>query len=294
MIQIEANLSCQWLQDNRMSVTGEKSKFLIMGTSECRCSKLNNNTKNSIQVDGKTVEESISEKVLGIIMNNNLSWSGYLNGETWKESDNYQGLFSILSQRVGLIRKLSFHCNRRNLMILANGLFYSKLQYCMPLFISTWNLDLYKDGNSRIINFSKDDCQKLQVLQNQICRILLGKRNLYYKQSISTEQLLRRCNQLSIHQLGAYTTVVLVKKTLLKQEPRYFQEHLLYKQENRLRSREVLEPINANLNVSRSSFFYRGIKLYNLLPRYIQNEQKIEKFEEELRKWTKLNISIKP
>ena len=192
-------------------------------------------------------------------------WKGYLQGEDWRDTDNFQGLYSLLSQRLGMIRKLSQYCSQKNLKMLANGMFYSKLLYCLPLVVSTWNLEVYKDGVMRYTNFSKDDCHRLQVLQNSLCRLLLGYQGLYFKQSVSTEELLQRCGQLSIHQLGVFSTLVLVKKTLLTGCPAYFKEKLKLKQHQNSRGNEVLEPINARLNLTRSSFFYRGSKLYNML-----------------------------
>ena len=260
-----------------------------MGTSECKRSK-NSHEIRSILVDGKNVQESSSEKLLGTVLNNNLSWSSHLKGD-----ENHKGLYAMLSQRIGFLKKLSYHCDKKSMTRLAHGIFYSKLQCNLPLIVSTWNLDLYKDSGSRVNNFSKDDCRKMQVLQNQVCRIILGKQWLYLKQSIPTEQLLSQCKQLSIHQLGVYSTLMMVKKSLLSGLPGYFSEKLkINNKQVNLRRKEFLEPITANLNVSRSSFFYRGVKLFNSLPGHLQQETRIAVFKKEIKKWILENISIKP
>ena len=49
--QNEADLSCGWLQDNRMVVAGDKSKLLIIGTKELRKRKLGVE-QHSVLVDG--------------------------------------------------------------------------------------------------------------------------------------------------------------------------------------------------------------------------------------------------
>ena len=91
-IQKEADLSCSWLQDNKMVVAGEKSKLLIIGTKELKRSRLGDNL-HSIQVDGKTVSETPSEKLLGVIVNNHMTWHEHLHGEQWRtEEDNNMGL----------------------------------------------------------------------------------------------------------------------------------------------------------------------------------------------------------
>ena len=71
-IQKEAENSAQWLKDNRLCVAGDKTKLLILGTAQMKAAKaLNEDMK--IVVDGKEVIESISEKLLGVIINNKLT-----------------------------------------------------------------------------------------------------------------------------------------------------------------------------------------------------------------------------
>jgi len=95
-IQKEADISCSWLKDNRMCVAGDKSKLLIIGTEELKRSR-NFTGQGFILVDGKIVQESYSEKSLGIVVNNDLTWREFLHGGN--------GLLSVLSQRLGLIKK---------------------------------------------------------------------------------------------------------------------------------------------------------------------------------------------
>ena len=91
-IQKEADLSCNWLTDNRMCVAGEKSKLLIVGTKELRKSKIGDHVQ-SILVDGKRVVETRSEKLLGVVINNKMTWKEHLHGEDWRTGeDNHPGL----------------------------------------------------------------------------------------------------------------------------------------------------------------------------------------------------------
>ena len=93
-------------------------------------------------MDGKRVEETRSEKLLGVIINNKMTWSDHLHGEDWREKgDNNPGVIPQLAQRLGILRKLSNHAGKKKLKMLASGLFYSKLSYCLPLYTATWGLD---------------------------------------------------------------------------------------------------------------------------------------------------------
>ena len=80
-LQHEANLSCNWLKDNKMVVAGDKSKMLIVGTKKMRRKKLGE-TIQSIMVDGEEVKESISERLLGVVINNRMTWQEHLHGES--------------------------------------------------------------------------------------------------------------------------------------------------------------------------------------------------------------------
>ena len=71
IIQQEAQNSASWLSDNKLCVAGEKSKLLVIGTRMRRQQKLN--SKMTIHVDGREVVETESEKLLGDIINNELT-----------------------------------------------------------------------------------------------------------------------------------------------------------------------------------------------------------------------------
>ena len=97
-LQREVNNTVSWLKDNRLCVAGDKSKMLIVGTSELRTARLTNQL--AIEVDGQRVEETASEKLLGMVVNNRLSWKEHLHGD-----QENTGLISQLKQRVGTLRR---------------------------------------------------------------------------------------------------------------------------------------------------------------------------------------------
>ena len=292
-LQHEANLSCDWLKDNRMVVAGDKSKMLIVGTKEMRRIKLGE-TVQSIVVDGEVVNESISEKLLGVIINNRMTWHEHLHGETWRTEGNSTGLISQLSQRLGMLRKLSWHSSRKRLKLLASGLFYSKLSYCLPLYVSTWGLDRYRDIVTRTNTFTKEDNRKLQVIQNHLCRMLLNTQSNYYRQNQSTKELLDQCGELSIHQMGAQQTLVMVQKIICTGKPDYLSKRIKVREARVQGVSTLLAPVDASLGVTRSSFIYRGVKLYNQLPEKIRKLRKLSLFKAQLKTWIQENIDVKP
>ena len=90
-IQKQTDKLTEWVKDNRMVCSGEKTKLLIIGTLEQKRKLLNENIDIHADVCGKIVKVTHSEKLLGLIVNGELSWKDYLYGEIWrpKKCDNF-------------------------------------------------------------------------------------------------------------------------------------------------------------------------------------------------------------
>jgi hypothetical protein len=131
-------------------VAGDKSKLLVVGTTELRTARLTNQL--SIEVDGQEIVMTTSEKLLGIVVNNKLTWQQYLHGD-----DENIGLISQLKQRVGILRRLSRYLSKKKLKMMARGIFYSKLGYCLPVFANVSGLALYRDTNARSCGMTARD-----------------------------------------------------------------------------------------------------------------------------------------
>ena len=119
-----------------MCVAADKSKLLVVGTQQLRSLKMENTI--SIQVKGETISESSSEKLLGVVINNQLTWKNFLYGD-----HNNQGLIPQLSKRVGMLKTLSKHMDKELLKPFVYIIFYSKLNYCLPVFGNTFGLERY-------------------------------------------------------------------------------------------------------------------------------------------------------
>ena len=66
-----------------MLCSGDKTKLLIVCNRETRESKINSVNKHfTVEVCGKTIEETCNEKLLGVIMSSNMSWNTHLYGKT--------------------------------------------------------------------------------------------------------------------------------------------------------------------------------------------------------------------
>ena len=109
-----------------------------------RHSKLESINKNLVvNVCDNIIEESISEKLLGVIISQDLTWKHHLYGEKWREEDNAPGLIPQLSKRVGLLSLLVKRLSAKGFNSVSNGIFNSKLNYCLQVFGNVWCYGTY-------------------------------------------------------------------------------------------------------------------------------------------------------
>ena len=110
--------------------SGSKTKLLVVGTKKLRKSKLTStNRKFEIEVDGHKVVESQSERLLGLIINNTMTWENHLHG-----NHENKGLIPKLSQRANYIWKLAQIMPRERLKIIAEGIFFSLVNHCIDVY----------------------------------------------------------------------------------------------------------------------------------------------------------------
>ena len=106
-----------------------------------------------IKVGGEIIKESASVKLVGFTLTKDLSWKKHL-----------ETLETELRNRIGVLRRLSWHLSRQTVIACLTPVFMSKLQY---------GLSLICDPHAhRICTTTKH----LQKLQNEAMRTVLGKR----------------------------------------------------------------------------------------------------------------------
>ena len=281
----------EWFKKNDMVVSGEKTKLLLLGTFMNRKMKIENNENFSpkLQIDEKSVEPSRSEKLLGIVVNDTLTWKNHLYGD-----DDNLGLIKNLSKRVGMLKNLRKFLPNKKFKQVVSGIFTSKMIYCMSVWIGIWDIPgQHDDGNK--LSMNRNDMRRLQVLQNKVLRL-----ETKLDRSVPTSTLLEKSRSLSVHQLGAYHTAVHVYKIFQAEKPAYHFERF-FGQNNQemnppqLRSgQNVRSRIEFRLATCRGSFFYQGARIWGSLPGNITQVKKIDQFKRLCKTWVKNNIKEKP
>ena len=284
-IQHEANLSTQWVHDNKLVCSGLKTKLLVIGTRDMRKSRLvNTNTKLSITVAGHLVEESQSERLLGLIVNNTLTWHHHLYG-----NEEHMGLLPKLSQRAGLVRKLSMVMPPDRLRIVANGIFFSLLSYGIHIYGTVSGLVEYSEGQGRHQALTREDSQSIQVVLNVVLRAITKLGN-----DTPVWQLLQSSGFLSFHQMCAFSTICSTQKILMNKEPRPLYETLVSARHDveRPRRHGIGATLPYKLSISRESYLYQACRLYSQIPENLTVVENIPEFKKKVRIWVKENIPI--
>ena len=294
-LQEKANLSTQWISDNKMVCSGDKTKLLVVGTSEMRQSKLISKGRTlQVEVCGKVIKESSDEKLLGVVMSNNLTWKTHLHGNKLTGPDKITGLLPQLSQRVGMLRQLSKLMSKKQFRNTCDGIFTSKLLYCVQLYMNVWGLKSMDLTPRRFSAFTKEDCRQLQVLQNKVLRLKTG----IWEHHTPTSILLDKSGDLSVHQLGALHTITTGFKAINQGKPKHLATKLRLRKPSSsevfpLRKLNTID-VNCSLTISRSGFVFRAAQLWNSLPGTLRSETLLSKFKPAVKKWVKENVPRKP
>ena len=158
----------------------------------------------------------------------------------------------------------------------------------MTVWGNVWNISFDPDTEDRSCSISKQDINKLQILQNKTLRLLTG---LDYSTPVSV--LFTKTNQLSTHQLIAYHTACQMFNIFLNKLPSYHYDRL-FTRDNVRESRVEVNMINFNLGLAKGSFFYQGPRIWGRLPSHVRNSANLVSFKTGCRKWIRDNIAIRP
>ena len=140
-----------------------------------------------IVLQDQEISESSSQKILGVKVRNDLSWSTHI--QDVRKKVNY-GLY--------ILKRMKSNLCQKSLRALGEGLVMSHIRYCIPLFLS----DKARISEGDPVN---QELQGIQTLQNKMLRIILG---VSLRDKIPTKTLLQKVNMLSINQMVCMSTLM--------------------------------------------------------------------------------------
>ena len=173
-----------------MKLNDDKTHLLIMTTKQKQ--RIIN---IDIQINTPTdeIKPIKSEKLLGVIIQDDLKWSEYI-------LHNEKSLLKQLNSRLNAMKIISSIANFKTRLMIANGIFCSKLIF---------QICLWGGSEEYLLN-------ALQIVQNKAARFVT-RRSKY----TPIVELLNQCGWLSVKQLVFYHGVILIYKTIKTTYPKY-------------------------------------------------------------------------
>ena len=237
--KLEANAGkiTQWLDDNYLMLAPEKSELMIV--SDKKTAKQIQNVE--INVDGKMIRQRQQIKLLGIILDNSLSFNRYINGDSTNKE---KGLIQTLSNRLWLIESMRKSMTENTCRMLMNGIFWGKLCYGM---------ELYAGQNSNTI-------KQLQLLENRSVKIVTGQK--------ANNEMLDRCKWLNIENMLKKQTLMTIYKIRVEKQPNYLLR--LVMNERATASSKIPQYDTTQSSDLKNSFITRAIFEWNKLSQEIR------------------------
>ena len=132
-----------WLNDNKLTLNVEKSKFTLIGTP----GKLKKAGDIQLSVKNKLLGRVQSFKYLGVVLNEHLTWS-----------DHIDYIRSKVSQRLGILRRIKHLLPVSTRIIYVNTMVIPIIEYASLV----WG-----DKNNKVL------MELLQILQNKAAKLVL-------------------------------------------------------------------------------------------------------------------------
>ena len=259
-------LTSDYLGNNRLKLNDDKTHLLVMTTQQ---KKRIINIDIKINTPTEVIKPIETEKLLGIHIQDDLKWTEYL-------QNNDKSLLKQLTSRLNALKMISWVFSFKIRLMIANGIFCSKLIFQISLWGGTEDYLL----------------QALQVVQNKAARFVARKGKY-----TPVADLLLQCGWLSVRQLVFYHSVMQIYKTIFTTYPQYINSKLSnqFPYNTRLAQSDSVRmgaDFQSKLELTEKSFMNRATISYNLLPPELRRTPKLETFKEKLKVWVQENVKI--
>jgi hypothetical protein len=240
-----------WMDSNKLLLNPTKTEFLLFGTKP-QLKKFD--SINAIKLGDSTIPVSTSARDLGVIFDSTLSFTNHTNSICKAAHYHLRDLYRI--------RKF---LNKPALMLLANALVSSRLDYC----------------NSLLLGISKSNLAKLQRVQNSLARVVskTPKRD-------HITPVRKSLHWLPIKERIDFKICLLVYKTMYYKEPSYLFSKLSIqanKYSTRSSSAIVLSLSHTRTVLGTRAFSVAAPKLWNSLPQHVRIADSLQLFKTRLK-----------
>ena len=248
-LQIDINTVIEWCKLNHMSLNSQKNKLMLITTRQKR--QYTTSSLPPVFINNNQIEQVDHHRVLGIIIDQNLSWS-----------DHVDSLYKTLSRRVYQLNKLKKFINFHARKLFVHAYILSSINYCSTLFDSSSNNTL----------------KPIHRLYKRALKAVL------LKSSSLTSTDYTKLNMLPLKEVLYISKCSLMHKIMSKSTPDYLHSTFTV---NPRHADKFLIP-TPRINLFKSSLRYSGSVLWNSLPSHLRSKKNQSTFRNNLFKHFKL------
>ena len=235
-LNFDLEIVIKWFKFNSMIANPDKFQIIFLGNK--------NNESFTLNVNDSVLENSKSIKLLGVVIDDKLSFLPHVNNMCKKANQAIKGLL-----------RLRKNLTQEKAELLCNAYIFSRFNYC-PLI---WMFSGKKGAN--IINCTHK--RALTAVTNDF--------------SLSLDDLLLKTNSCPIHHRNLCTLLIEVYKSLNCLNPEFMWDVFLYKETyHNLRGGKslIIPPIKSTIGLN--SLVFRGSLGWNYLPKDIIDQVILE------------------
>ncbi|MCG8046530.1 MAG: reverse transcriptase domain-containing protein [Candidatus Thiodiazotropha endolucinida] len=247
----DGNKVKNWGKENNMHIHYTKTTCMVTGTRQ----SLHDSLLLNITIDGHDIENVSQQKLLGLLIDNKLTWSAHI--------DN---ICSVVSSKISLLRQLAAYVSTDVLKKFYQG-------YILPI------IDY---GSITWAGTSATNLERILKLQKRAARIIL-----HADFNTPSSTMFTELGWQPVHTRLKYNKAVFIYKALNGLTPEYITS--LLKPVAETHDRHLRSSVNGNLAVPRSrtslydrSFAVTAPRLWNSLPISLRNSPSLGAFKTNL------------
>ena len=238
VLQLELKLVSEWIMENKLKLNVLKTKCMVIGSKYA----LRTDKKLSLSLKGAAMEQVKEVKLLGVTIDETLSWSTQINNTVVRMIN---GIYAI--------RRSAHMLTNTTIRLVIQSLVLSNLDYCPVIWSSA----------------SKQELSKLQLAQNRAARLAL-----HCSVRSSVDVMHARLSWMRVDERLACSLILFLNNVYSSQKPVSLSLQLSPANERHgYNTRQALSghftfPL-PRTNALKKTVMYRAIAYWNVLPSYV-------------------------
>ena len=252
-LQSYVNDTVEWLDKNGLIVNPSKSNVMVIGSKQ-----RTENLKLNIFIKNSRIEQTRTFKLLGVNIDNNLTWKQHTSSVVKK-----------ISSKIGLVKRLQTFLPNQIIRKLYAPLIQSHLDYCLTV----WG------------NCLSQDRHKIQQLQNRAARVFTNN----FDRNVSSHTIRKQLNWMSVSDRFKYLTGCLIYKCLNDCNISSSMQNTfinnfsaassVHNYNTRFSANNCLYVPRPKTEYLKKSLTYYGVILWNDIPQLIRNADNLSDFK---------------